>query len=243
MEITDVNTLFGAYPSQHPDTTADSLVAAMGRSGVHWCLTLSTWGLFHSEREGNAETMRACRTHQELLPVATVNPREFLGDVRAVEELSTQGFEMFRFFPHDQGWPVDFAPFRDVLGILSGAGAPPVMVEIARAGDITALARVVEDYAGAVILAGVNRHTLAEAVSLMRSRSRWYVETHALKVVDAIATVRDAVGIDRILFGSEAPGSSLAAAVRYVRSSSLSEADQAAVFGGNAMKIWHAGEG
>jgi predicted TIM-barrel fold metal-dependent hydrolase len=101
---------------------------------------------------------------------------------------------------------------------------------------------VLEDYPGAVILAGVNRYTLAEAVSVMRSREKWYLETHALKVMDAIAAVRDAVGIDRILFGSEAPGSSLAAAVRYIRSSILSEAEQAAVLGGNAMKIWHAEE-
>lgn len=239
MEITDVNTLFGAYPSQHPDTTADSLVNAMERSGVNWCLTLSTWGLFHSDRDGNAETLRACRAHQQLLPVATINPREFLGSVSAVEGLLGQGFEMFRFFPNHQGWPIDFAPFRDIVGILAGAGAPAIMVEIVKPGDITSLQRLVADYAGAVILAGVDRTTLAEAVSVMRSRDSVYLETHGLRVAGALSMIRDTVGIDRVLFGSEAPGSSLAASVRYVRASGLSSDEQDAVLGGNAMRIWH----
>jgi len=240
MEITDVNTLFGAYPSQHPDTTADSLVGAMRRSNVQWSLTLSTWGLFHSPTEGNAETLRACRTHQELLPVATINPKDFLGEFRVVESLVEQGFEMFRFFPHDQGWPIDFGPFRDIVTLLGGTGAKPVMVDVARAGDITELVRVAEGYSGAIILAGVNRHTFAEAVSAMRRRPSLYVETHSLRITDGLLAIRDAVGIERILFGSEAPGSSMASALRYVLSSGLSAAEQEAVLGGNVTQVWHA---
>jgi len=243
MEITDVNTLFGAYPSQHPDTTADTLVAAMQRNGVQWCLTLATWGLFHSQRDGNEETLRACRAHQELLPAATINPKEFLGQIKAIENLLAQGFEMIRFFPEHQGWPIEFSPFRDVVSILAGAGAPPVMVDIAVAGDITKLMRIVEDYAGAIILAGVDRHTLAEAISVMRSRDKVYLETHALRLTDGLAAIRDSVGVDRILFGSEAPGSSLSAAMRYVRSSNLTPEEQDAVLGGNAMKVWKTAEG
>ena len=45
MEITDVNTLFGAYPSKHPDSTAETLVSTMQGNKVDWCLTLSSWGL------------------------------------------------------------------------------------------------------------------------------------------------------------------------------------------------------
>ena len=33
MEITDVNTLFGAYPAQHPDSNAETLVEAMQTEG------------------------------------------------------------------------------------------------------------------------------------------------------------------------------------------------------------------
>ena len=63
----------------------------------------------------------------------------------------------------------------------------------------------------------------------MRVHANLYVETHALLAPYALPLLRDTVGIGRVLFGSDAPGLSLAAALRYVRASGLSEADQTAV--------------
>ncbi|BDI31833.1 hypothetical protein CCAX7_38840 [Capsulimonas corticalis] len=243
MEITDVNTLFGAYPSKHPDSTAETLVSTMQGNQVSWCLTLSSWGLFYNESEGNAETLRACRTNDHLIPVATMNPREYWGQGAAIERLLQEPFEMFRFFPHAQGWPIDFAPFEDVLAILAKSARMSIMVSVSEPGDATQLLRVLIDYPHPVILEGVSSSTLSEAVSVMRRNEHIYLETHALTVPDALPLLRDTVGIRRVLFGSDAPGLSLGAALRYVRGSGLSEADQNAVLGGNAQAIWQSGEG
>ncbi len=242
MEITDVNTLFGAYPAQHPDSNPETLVAAMQAHRVDYCLTLSTHGLFYHDAAGNAETMRACRSHDHLIPVATLNPKTFWGQPGLLEGVVGEAFEMFRFFPQAQGWPPDFAPFAMVLGQLAALPRMPIMVSVRAPGDITLVARAVADYPHPVILEGVSEDTLAEAVVLLRAHDRLYLETHALAVPDALVLLRDAAGIGRVLFGSDAPGMSLGAALRYVRRSGLTEAEQNAVLGGNAQAIWQAGE-
>lgn len=242
MEITDVNTLFGAYPAQHPDSDAEALVAVMQAHGVNYCLTLSTLGLFHRDTEGNAETMRACRAHDHLIPVATLNPCHFWGQPGLIEEITSEPFEMFRFFPHVQKWPYEFAPFAEILKTLGGLPKMAIMVGVAQPGDVSRLARAVADYPHPVVIEGVSRNTLAEALTVMRGNPRLYLETHALRMPDALPLLRDAAGIERVLFGSDAPGLSLGAALNYVRNSGLSEADQAAVLGGNAQRLWQGGE-
>ncbi len=243
MEITDVNTRFGAFPAQHPNTDPETLAQAMNANGVAYCLTLSTQGLFYHAAEGNADTMRACRAYDHLIPVATLNPTAYWGQPETMEGLHTDGFEMTRFFPREQGWPLDFAPFALLLKALARLPSMPVMVGIREPGDLTQLARIAGDYPHPVIVEGVSPATLAEAVAVLRGCSQFYVETHALRAPDALPLLRDTVGIDRVLFGSDAPGLSLSAALRFVRQSALSESDQNAVLGGNTQRIWHSGAG
>jgi predicted TIM-barrel fold metal-dependent hydrolase len=242
MEITDVNTLFGAYPSLHPESTADSLAAVMERNGVDWGLTLSTWGLFHHSTEGNTETLRACKMHDHLIPVATANPQGYWGQREAIEEIARPEYEMFRFFPYLQGWPIDFAPFQALLATLTSTSRKPIMVSVYNPGDITALERIVTAYQNPIILEGVSSAILSEAVTVMQRNAHIYLETHNLRVADSLALLRDTVGIQRVLFGSDAPGLSLAASLRFIKKSGLSDSDLDAVLGGNANTIWHGSE-
>lgn len=241
MEITDVNTLFGAYPAQHADSSPETLVDAMQASGIAWGLTLSTYGLFHSAAEGNDETMKACRAHDHLIPVATINPMHYWGQDGLVESIAENAFEMVRFFPHVQGWPLEFAPFIRLLSVLGRLPKMPIMVSIDQRGEATLLARLLDDFPHAVVLEGISPETLTEALALMRVHENIYVETHALTAPYTLPLLRDTVGIGRVLFGSDSPGRSAAAALRYVRSSGLSDTDQTAVLSGNAQAIWQAG--
>ena len=241
MEITDVNTLFGAYPSQHPDSNAETLVAAMSALGVDWCLSLSTWGIFHSAALGNAETMRSCRAHDHLIPVATLNPTHYWGQEGLLEGIAEDAFEMFRFFPHLQGWPLEYAPFIRIVSQLARLERMPIMVTTDRRGEATQLVRLLDDFPHPVVLEGISPDTLTEALALMRVQPNLYVETHALQAPHALPLLRDTVGIERVLFGSDAPGLSLASALGYVRASGLSETDQNAILSGNAQRIWQSG--
>jgi len=238
MEIIDVNTLFGAYPSQHPDSTPESLLAVLESQAVSRCFALSTWGLFHNDQEGNAETLRACREHSALIPVATVNPTGYWGQRDVLSALRDDGFLMFRFFPKSQRWPLEFAPFSYLLTELARGPQMPVMVDMQRLGDVTALARIAADYPYPVILGDVSTPMLTEAIAVLRARPNFYLETHALLLPDALPLLRDTVGVERLLFGSNAPGMSLGAALRAVTNSALTEGEKEAVLSGNARRLW-----
>lgn len=239
MEITDVNTLFGAYPSRRPNNSADALAEMMRENTVDYALTLSTLGLFDHDKTGNEETMAACRRLQNLVPVATIDPRGYWGP----ESLAplANGYEMFRFFPQHQGWPVDSAAFRDILEALPSIASRPLMISVRAPGDVTRTAAVTGGYGSAVILEGVTPDTLSEAISVMRAYQNVYIETHALRSPEALSILKQTVGIGRIVFGSAAPGMSLGAALRYIRGAGLSEPEQGAILSGNAATIWHGG--
>jgi hypothetical protein len=242
IEILDVNTYFGPTPTERADSSAQTLVTTLVQNEVQWALTLSTYGVLHSDRTGNIETMNACANFDRLIPVATLNPLDFYGRAGHVEDLAGMPFELFRFFPHRQGWPLSFAPFADIVQRLSSVKSVPLMISVNNPGDITSLVRVLEGYPNAVILAGVAPYTLAECVSVMRTNPQFYLETHSLRSPDALTMLRDTIGISRVLFGSSAPGKSMAVALRFVKRSDLSTDDQLAVLGGNAQSLWHSSE-
>ncbi|MGO8671073.1 MAG: amidohydrolase family protein [Capsulimonadaceae bacterium] len=241
MEITDVNTVFGAYPARRADSTADALVAAMATNGVHFSLSMASRGIFYQDSAGNEETVAVCRRLHPLVPVATLDPRSFWGQPDVIRYLAA-GYEMYRFFPNEQRWPVEMTPFRDILDVIEANVRKPVMISVGAPGDATRIAGVMAGYTVSTILEGVTPDTIAEAISVMKRNPSIYLETHALRVAGVLLLLRETVGIGRVLFGSFGPGLSLAAALRFVRGSGLSPADQDLVLGGNAAAIWH-GEG
>lgn len=262
MDIIDINTTFGAYPGQLMHTGEDGLLTALKDNGVTRALTLATAGIFYNDMTGNLETMRTCLKHEDkMIPVATINPTSNRS-LQITQDLAMQPFAFFQFFPSKQGWPVDFAPFVQVVRMLGDAGKPllersiklptpsrgwkiwadggeALMVSIDKPGDATHLGKVVADYPGSVIIDGVSGATLTETLSVMHQHDNLYVETHMLHTPDALSILRDSVGIRRVLFGSGAPGLSLPAALAYVLGSGLSDVDKRAVLFENANSLLH----
>jgi predicted TIM-barrel fold metal-dependent hydrolase len=175
-----------------------------------------------------------------------------------------QQFTMFRFFPGLQGWPIDFAPFGQILKVLSEAGKPlldrsitlprptrgwrlwtnsgvPILVAIDKPGDATQLMRMASDYPAPVVMVGVTTQTLVEALVVMRSREQFVIETHALTAPDGLLRIRDAVGANRIAFGSGGSALSISAAVSYVNKSKLSDVDKESVLSGTAASLVQGG--
>ncbi|HEX5324539.1 MAG TPA: amidohydrolase family protein [Capsulimonadaceae bacterium] len=238
MDIIDINTFFGAFPSQHAGSTPESLVAQLDKFGVRQAFTLSTLGMFYNDEAGNAHTQEvAAASDRRLLPVATINPGTHLSDMKeVVEQVAGGPFAFCRFFPPLQDWPIDYAPFAQALKRLAEL-KKPVMVSIGKAGDITALSRILPDSTNPVILTRVHAQTLAEAVAVMREHPGVCLETHSMLIPDGLARIKDLVGADRLVFGSGGAAHSLGAALMYVQKSSLSDQEKAAVLGGNALRL------
>jgi predicted TIM-barrel fold metal-dependent hydrolase len=218
------------------DISLDRLLASMKKHGVTKSLSLSTVGIYHSHNDGNTETLAECQGKPELLPVATIDPRGYFGGMKLIPNLASQGFKLFRFFPGEQGWPLDHAVFGDILDELEETTIP-VMINAGRTGDASAFGRIIGGKQHVLILEGVIFEALAETVSVMKKHDNIYLETHALVAPGALRFLADQVGVDRIIFGSDCPRSSLGGALRYVRESGLAEPDVEKVLGGNIKRL------
>jgi hypothetical protein len=235
-KIIDSNTIFGAFPSEHADSNADTLIKEMAAHDVQTSMSLSTWGIFYREAMGNEHTLRAQQHFSgKIAAVGTIAPHGFFSDA-TVDLLVLQPFVLYRFFPELQEWPIDYAPFEQILRVLR-EHKKPIMVTTKRPGQATALGRLAADYPAPVILEGVGTQNMAEALCVLQLNDQFYVETHDFKLPGALETFRDRLGIDRLLFGSGSPALSVGAALAYVNSSSLTEDEKASVLGLNAQTV------
>jgi predicted TIM-barrel fold metal-dependent hydrolase len=236
MNIIDVNTIFGAYPSEHADSTAEILLKEMAAHGVQRSFSLSTWGIFHREAMGNDHTLRAQQHFDEkIVAVATLSPHDFFSDA-TVDLLAEKPFSLFRFFPDLQEWPIEYAPFEQILRVLKEHHIP-IMVSTKIPGQATVLSRLAANYGAPVILEGVGKQNMAEGLCVLQNNDNFYVETHDFKLPGAIETFRDRVGIERILFGSGSPALSVGSALSYIESSALTDDEKAAVLSENAQSV------
>lgn len=236
-EIIDVNTVFGPWPIVRADMNVERLVTALKNHGVSKSLALSTVGVLHNHGDGNAETLRSCSEQGGvLIPVATIDPRGYFGNVGLVAKLVEQGCKMFRFFPLLQEWSLDHAAFCDVLDEIEASNVP-VMVQARDSGCPSALQRVLNGRSTTFVLEGISFENMAEAVSVMRKHPNVMCETRELRVPGALRFLLDQVGSDRVMFGSGCLRSSLAASLGYVMDAEIGDDAKAAVLAGNVKRL------
>ncbi len=235
-EIIDINTMFGPLPIAPSDLSIEGLLSQMRRHQISLSCTISTIGLQLDHNSGNAATRAAAAESKELIPVATINPLRYMSNDDTISSLKTNGFKMVRFFPRMQGWPIQFAPFV-MLGHGVATANLPLMIETGVPGAATELLNALGDYAGAIILTGVDSQVLAEALVLMTRHANIYLETSGLIATGAIALAASQVGTERLLFGSGAPMRPVACGLNLVRAAGLAAEDEVALLGGNARRL------
>ena len=231
--------MIGMHPTHRLDLTVERLVRDMDAYRIAAGVAVSTIGVFHNDTLGNAAVLEASKGGNRILPAATINPKTFFGSSSDLSAIREQGFRIFRFFPTEQGWPIDSPAFGAILKLLAPA-KPPIMVDIAQPGDVGLVARATVDYPAPVILCGVSLDTLAGALAAMSESSNLVIETHELRVPGALTLITERCGADRIVFGSGAPRSSAASSLQYIFSSALADEDKQKALGGNIKRILEA---
>jgi len=235
-KIIDINTYFGTYPRRKTDLSLSLLTRLMEQNGVSKAATVSMKGILYDYVEGNAETLASCRNNEGLIPAATVDPRKFTGDADDLKLMADQGFGLLRLFPDYQGWPPRFAPVRSTAEALQDTGMP-LMVNILTYGTATEFVDMVGDFGIPLILSGIGYWTLSEAISLMKSNERVFVETSHLDSPDAIEVLVERVGPKRLVFGSNAPVTYFKSAYLTVAKSEVPDEEKDMIFHLNAEGI------
>ncbi|RYX81030.1 hypothetical protein EON83_26010 [bacterium] len=236
--IFDACALFGPWP-RHDDLALPELLTMMGSGNITRSLALSTTGIFHDFRAGNTQTLEAARANpNQLLPTATLDPRAYPACLTEAENCANAGLRFIRFFPSHQGWPIRFAPFRELLAKCDSLKLT-VAVEISRAGDITELADAVAFTQAPLLLAGVESQHLGEALAVMRTSPKFHLETTHLAAPGALEAVVAHVpdGAHRLVFASYSPLRYLSSALGPILASGLSNDQKALVLGGNLQRL------
>ena len=241
MFVIDINTAFGRHSEADFDLSLNTLLASLDQHQVAGACTFSLKAAHYDPHTGNEESLAAAGCHPHLLPVATLDLREYLGWEAEVARCLQQGVRLFRFFPQLQGWSVTARLFQRVLGKLHGTGVCLVfsLAEISAhdSNAMEALAMSTAERGLSVILADIDYQTMAEAITVMQCYPHLYAETNGLATVGAVEIMAEEVGASRLLFGSAAPLRPLQKALNEVLETKLSAADKCAILGGNAMRL------
>lgn len=238
-EIIDANTTVGSHPNHKLDMSMERLIAEMDKHRITASLILSTTGVFYSYINGNSTVLEAAKSHNRLVPVATVNPKNYFGSASDLQAIRSQGFRIFKFYPEEQGWSVDSSAFAEVIKQLSAIKSP-IMVNAAHAGVPSNVGRMTADYPAPVILCSISLETLSEALATAIRQPNVLIETHDLHVPGALELIAERVGAEKIIFGSGAPRLSIASSLEYVLKSELSDTDKQKVLGGNIRRVLEA---
>lgn len=234
--VVDCNTHFGFLPFRDTDVSVGRLLALMDRHGVATALTYSLKGVAYDFEEGNDETLAVCRENPRLLPVATVDPRRYLGVTEEMTKRHREGFLALRVFPESQGWQIDSVMFRPILAELERLNMP-LVVPCPSSGSATSILRAVGGSTLPVILCGVGYFNLAEAIAACRENPMLFVEAQIVDTPDALRVAADAIGAERFVFGSNSPSCSMRASLNLVAESELDDEQKSMVFSSNVCRI------
>ena len=234
--IIDMNTYFGAYPHMKIDLSLETLEELIEQNGVTKAVTLSLKGVLYDYVEGNAETLRKCVEHGNLIPAATLDPRKYTGAVADVNTLASQGFKVLRLFPDLQGWPLRFAPVRSIIRGLHEAHIP-LMVNALTYGVATEMVDLVGEHSFPLILCGIGYWVLSEVIVLMKGAEDIFVETSYLDSPDAVEILVREVGADRILFGSNTRMTYFRGPYLSIANADISDHEKEMIFHLNAEKV------
>ena len=234
----DACALFGPWP-QHEDLTIEDVLGAMAANKIERALALCTTGITYDFRVGNAATLEACAQNpDQLMPVATLDPRAYPACLDEAQKCADSGFKMIRFFPARQGWPIAFAPFRELLQKCDALQLP-VAVEVSHMGQATELADAVAFTQAPLLLAGVSSDNLGEAIAVLRTSPKFHLETTALLAPGALEAVAQSVpdGANRLVYASYSPLRYNSASLNVVRGAGISNEQKAAIVGGNLNRL------
>lgn len=232
----DCSTVFGVSPQVTQDLSVERLLAVMAKNGVERALTVSLRGAFFDFVEGNDETLAVTSRHEQLIPVATLDPRAALDFTDEISRMTDQGVRVFRFFPSQQGWSLSSLPFLRCLEQLNGKSVV-LMLPYPGSGSCGTLLTALRDLELPVILTSAPYSQSIDVVRVMQANARIHVGTRLLSSPTLLGGIRDAVGVERLLFESGASEFYVESAIGIVEHSNLEEQEKEQVFGANLTRL------
>ena len=232
----DCNTFFGVRPDQRTDFSAETLTCMMAESGIAGALTLSLRGFHYYHQLGNAETLAICERFPQLIPAATINLARYVGWREDVDWCLAQGFRAFRFFPLEQHWSIKDVGFRQLCERLSPSRTP-LFFTIAPGLDLNDLAERTADLGLPVVLLQGAYADESRTFALAKRYPHIHLDVTRRGTPHIVRYMVDELGLDRVLFGTNAPQSCIQPALNSVFVADLPEEATNQILSGNLLRL------
>jgi predicted TIM-barrel fold metal-dependent hydrolase len=232
----DANTFFGVRPDRRTDYGAAALVGMMAESGVGAALTLSLRGVHYDHQLGNQETLDVCRQNPRLIPVATINLARHVGWRDDVDWCLGHGFRAFRFFPETQHWSVRDVGFQQLCERLSPARVP-LFFTIADGTDANEIAERTADFGLPVVLLQGSYANESTTIALAQRYPHIHLDVTRRGTPHIVRYLIDECGIDRVVFGTNAPQNCIQPALNAVFAADLAFDQTEQILSGNILRL------
>ena len=242
----DINAFFGHWPYWPlPHTGGEESLRLMDRFGIDRAAITSLRGLHGDWREANAETLTLAALHSDrLTPIATMSPMNG-GGAGPLRELVARGFRGIRLYPLLlQGYNLR-SPFAEEIAAAAGELAMPVIIPTRPMMNFRFATLPIDDIAvlaarhpgTSFILSGPNYLSeFQAAIEAMLRCPNIVIEISCMQGFGAVARMAEAVGADRVLFGTGLPLHYPACNVAKLDHADLSEEQRVAISSDNAMR-------
>lgn len=242
----DINVFFGHWqfwPLPHPGI--DDVLRLMGQHAIDRAAITSLRGLYAERRAANAETLAAAKAHPDrFTPVAVMGPMDGGGGAE-LRSLVDQGFRAVRLYPLLHAYRL-YDPFADETCSAAGELGIPVIVCTRPMMNFRFATVPIEEIGTLAarhpntqfILSGPNYLTESRAaVLVMQANPNVAIEITCMQGFEALRKTVEAVGVERVLFGTGMPLHYPACGVAKLVHARVSEAVREAVGGGNARRL------
>lgn len=234
MNIIDVNTIYGAGTASTFNYSSSELENYIVSNGIGKALSLNVSGVRYNYMVGNEETINEIGSSQVLMPIASIDPRGFFGEDTIFSDIKNKGFKAIKFFPNLQGWKLNNIVFNEILEINKNYNIP-FIINTPDFGDISDMN--VKEYNFPIIFSKISHNNCSEFIAIAKKYSNIYVETSSFNAHYVLNKIIDSIGVDRIVFGSDAPKNLAKVSIDFIEKSKLSDTDKEKIFSLNILGI------
>lgn len=255
--IIDINTYIGHWPfRQVRNSTAEGVIAKLDKAGIDMAAVSSMNAIFYKDtQQGNEELMEEIKQYKDrFIPFAIINPvytgweKDFL---RCVDDLGMKGLELY---PYYHQYKLTDEPAVKLLKMAGDKGIPvhlPCAVENIRQRHwMDTLENLsINEVEQALTLAPKTDFIISNGPTLSYSQrlknvsdtreGRVYYDFARVDVFESnLEKLIEAAGIDRVVFGSQAPFQYVDTQLVKVHYLGLSQEDKNKILHGNLKALF-----
>ncbi len=222
-----------------------ALLADMRHAGIHGALVYHWLAREYDPAYGNRALLEETADEERLWPCWVLLPHhtgEMPPGAEVAAQMKAYGVRAARMFPRRHRYRFDEAVCGEIFGALEDAQIP-LLLDVGIYGEDHQVAfeevdRLCAQHPGLpVVLLKARWESTRDVVALMQRHANTYVEFSSFQIHYGLEFMREKIGIDRLLLGTEWPFKSPGAARSFVDYCELDPDDKAKVAGGNLARL------